>query len=300
MSKICICFLLIISFAVPSAVLAEAPRDYDGWSLTETTRKCEAIYENVDTGVSGHAVIDSSPPSDSFSYSISIDKISPLRDMGERPPAMQVRASLTSGEVFELPNFSASYTGERRFISITPARYDRGYLSAITGKIVGIEVRVDQTYSRNPDPSAPYKKIFSVNNPSFSELVPALEACKARVRSNNQPLLIKDLTDKQSFCPFYTYSERNVERVKFDIPSGIYRLLVDKTGRVEEVQPPLSHNMPEVSLTSGADKDRFLSRALKEIGSDLRRRLRFKPAFDSQYEPKASWIEYHWPVISCS
>lgn len=299
MQKSVLSILVAIALITPSALSAQGARTFDGWELTQTAEKCEATFKDDGGGISGYVVIDSVPPSDIFRFGVSIEKIPSLPSLGESRPDLQVRAILDSGEVLELPTLTGSGFGESSILLLAPSVYDPRYLSKVTGQPVSIAMRVDQRNVSNPDPNKPYQKVFSIT-PKFSELVAELSACKARTRSNSAPVLLKDIAEKASLCPVYPASAPASGRVRFDVPSGTYRLLVDKSGRVTEVQPPPTHQIPDKPRSAKTNLELALHTTLKDISITLARRLRFKPGFDSDYEPKTAWVEYSWPVVTCS
>lgn len=287
-----ISWLVVPAMLISTPALAQQPRSIDGWTFTEDTTSCTASLGNSGERVTGWAGVSSRPESSDWSgrFAITLD-IATLRSLSNYVAnniPMEVQARLPSGRIVPLPSTSTVEAGR---LMITPRGLDRAYIAALTGQVpIDIEVRVDQTAVRTPDPNTPYQRAFSLNMPPVDNLLAAIDACNARIRANRVPVVREGLSDRvaNSVCPY------NVTTYRYDpvaVPPGVYRLKIGTDGRIAETEAPASHAIP-------ADRTNPLHHALREIPSHIRR-LRFIPAFNASLEPVEAWIDFSWPAINC-
>jgi hypothetical protein len=287
-----ISWLVVPALVFATPALAQQPRTIDGWTFAEDATSCTARLGNTGERVTGRAAVSTIPTSSDWSgrFAVTLD-IATIRSLSNYVAdniPMEVQARLPSGRIVPLPSTSSVETGR---LMITPRGIDRAYIAALTGEVpIAIEVRVDQTAVRTPDPNTPYQRVLSVNLPPVDNLLAAIDACNARIRANRVPVVREGLSERvaNSVCPY------NVTTYRYDtvsVPPGVYRLKIGTDGRIAETQAPASHAIP-------ADRSNPLHHALREIPHHIRR-LRFIPAFNASLEPVEAWIDFSWPVINC-
>jgi hypothetical protein len=287
-----ISWLVVPALLFTTPALAQQARSLDGWTFTEDATSCTASLGNSGERITGWAGVSSRPESSDwagrFAITLDIATIRSLSNYAANNIPMEVQARLPSGRIVPLPSTSSVETGR---LMITPRGLDRAYIAALTGQVpIDIEVRVDQTAIRTPDPNTPYQRAFSLNMPPVDNLLAAIDACNARIRANRVPVVREGLSDRvaNSVCPY------NVTTYHYDpvaVPPGVYRLKIGTDGRIAETEAPASHAIP-------ADRTNPLYHALREIPPHIRR-LRFIPAFNASLEPVEAWIDFSWPAINC-
>lgn len=286
----------LLGLVSATQALAQQPTVIDGWTLTEDDRSCSASMTNEAAGIRGFAAFQAVPSDlipDDLSISIDLRRIASLRTYYERNFPMEVQATLPSGEIVTVPPYIGF--SDRDWLRLTPRGFDRRYIAALSGTSpVSFSVRLDQNAVRTPNPDLPYDRAFSTNIAPITNVLAALDACKARQRASRIPRLYRGPGSLGRIalviCP-YTLNNGRRDYPTIMVPGGSYRLKINVSGDVAEVLAPAAHTLP-------ADRTNIMRDPLREIARMIPR-MDFFPAYNSSLEPVEAWTNFEWPAVNC-